>query len=199
MWQYHLRGGIKIIEYLLILKVETNDYMECEEDMAMVKEDDAGMEDADTPLVHTIKIQPIKESNLPRRALKKLQEILASTGGHKAQRAEIQGELRLQNFELGQTCLSLAATLEAANEEQQQHLSEQLLTKLVTKAITPKNVASTADSSTVEREVSGSNKSSPTNITAKILDTPSMLAATHGWVREVEKQFHRPDIIDSCF
>ena len=86
-WQHYIKGGTTAIEYLLSMKV--------------VSEEENSS--------HTIEVKSIKEKELPKGVWKKLQTV--HRGSQRVQRAKVDGALKMQ-LEHGQTALTFVGRLE---------------------------------------------------------------------------------------
>ena len=87
-WQYYLKGGMKVVEFLLHIRVV--DYNDSDE--------------------HIMELKSITEKELPRSAQNKLQEMTAVN--RKAQRGKIDCEMKVKDFRFGTSSLTFVGTLD---------------------------------------------------------------------------------------
>ena len=92
-WQHYIKGGTTAIEYLLSIKVVS--------------------EEGNSS--HTIEVKSITEKELPKGVWKKLQTV--HRGSQKFQRAKVDGALKMQDFEYGQAALTFAGRVEVEEVE----------------------------------------------------------------------------------
>ncbi|GMI21095.1 hypothetical protein TrRE_jg10636, partial [Triparma retinervis] len=169
-WQHYLNKGKKIIEYILQVK--------------LVSAEDSSpslSSSSSSPLSnHILKLTSIKENNLPRRALRKLSK-LATTG---SQRAKIEGELRISSFAHSQSTLTWVGTMEAEDKALEVEDSPQ------------------RKSSIMGAPLMFSNKSQSSLKLTKVGkegDMRSLFDSIKGILEVTQKQFHKPDSIDSSW
>jgi hypothetical protein len=152
-WQHYLRGGMKVVEYLLEISVSR---------------ESSGSK---------ITLKSLEEKDVPLSAQMKLNMIVSPKN---AQRAKIEGVLRVNTFELQQSTLTFVGTFEAENQGGDRIDNERSKRKKTNIEV---NSHKRAASSTL---LALADNSDINTIFVSIKDIFDI----------VEKHFHKPEVID---
>mmetsp|Transcript_18700 Transcript_18700/g.38909 ORF Transcript_18700/g.38909 Transcript_18700/m.38909 type:complete len:1880 (-) Transcript_18700:55-5694(-) len=175
-WLHYLEGGRKIVEYLLHL---------------VVKEWEAGKG-------YTIEVNSVKEQNVPAFAKRKLQHVVPR-GNTIPQRAKIDGQLRIGAQELGQSSITLVATLEAGIAGTIRDSSTDPIFGSPGGGGSPKGGSPKGRSIrriTSRMSVRAKAVTKATNLPK--VDVNLVFTSAKGIINDViQKEFHQPDVIDA--